>query len=286
VEHNSTDSDARGQDACTQGTAMPTMIDAMTPITSIGKLPDAVVEARNTLGVERLWFRGQPNPKQQLCAWIDRIENGRKIEANLFDRFRDHAPLRGPDCPNHDDRPAWLPLMRHHGLYTRLLDWSSSMLVACFFAVDKQECHESDGEIWALAPGKLNARFGYPKLIIPIDGDVVRPQFDAMFMVQVGENEPEEAQKVLAVHARQVSPRMVVQQGEFTIHGIRSPLEDIISAEGDPFLLRFTVPANEKPLVRKELYDMGIHKSQLFPDLDYLAEALNREALGSSQIAG
>lgn len=60
---------------------------------------------------------------------------------------RDTKRARGPT-----EFPAWLFLMQHYGLPTRLLDWSESLLTASFFAVFNHREHEHSGCVWVLNP--------------------------------------------------------------------------------------------------------------------------------------
>ena len=62
--------------------------------------------------------------------------------------------IRHEPTPLGHDLPGWLFLAQHHGLPTRLLDWTESPLVAAFFAVLAD--FEHDGALWALQPFRLH----------------------------------------------------------------------------------------------------------------------------------
>ena len=87
----------------------------------------------------RFLFRGQGNSNWKLETTFDRWYKGpsdRKIAtANLLIDFFEN------ECEQHElphsfdgNRNSWLALAQHHGLPTRLLDWSESPYVAAMFA--------------------------------------------------------------------------------------------------------------------------------------------------------
>jgi len=212
-----------------------------------------------------VWWRGHAVSDWHLVPKVFREDTGYGYEQGIAMRFRARARTRCSACPAHDDLAAWLFLMQHYGLPTRLLDWTESILIATFFAVCERQSEA--GAIWALFPFKLNAReTGRAVLFGNGSSDPSR------LLSQVFSNDPEQLNQAIALHSPEVDIRMMMQQSAFTIHGNGQQLEAHQHA-GD-FLKKFEIPAGSKALIREELSRLGIRLSMLFPDLDHLSREL------------
>jgi hypothetical protein len=157
--------------------------------------------------------------------------------------------------------------MQHYGLPTRLLDWTESVLIATFFAVETEPA--TPGALWALNPSALNTRQVRINGILTADHAEVLPLFKSAFTGDA------HSEKVVAVAPDEVDVRMMVQQSVFTLHDTTAPVDESAGTEG--IILKFEVPAASKDDLRRQLRQSGMRRSSLFPDLGSLAQEL-REA--------
>lgn len=186
-------------------------------------------------------------------------------ETNMAHLFRVHAPLRYPNCPPMDDLAGWLSLMQHHGLPTRLLDWTEAPLTALFFAMEGSPC---DKAIWVLDPLKLNEITLSKREVFGLWEPEVKPfitqAFQGSSTSRMGD--------VVAVHASEIDLRILMQQGSFTVHATDAPLED--RPDADQFLKKFVIPAGRRYNFNRAIKIFAIRRSNVYPDLTNLASEI------------
>jgi hypothetical protein len=194
------------------------------PFRSIGELMDILI-ARNAHKGNILWYRGHRSTKWHLQPTIWR-DFEPQDERNFAHRFRSRAAIRMEDAPAYENLPHWISLMRHYGLPTRVMDWSRSPLIALYFALqylfESSPAESEDSALWVLQPHRLNDRENIEKvgnLTPSINSETCSSLLRGAFYD--AEIEPN---KVLAVMAHDVDMRIFVQQGCFTIHSSRLPL--------------------------------------------------------------
>ncbi|HEY4677800.1 MAG TPA: FRG domain-containing protein [Candidatus Angelobacter sp.] len=196
-------------------------------------------------------FRGHSKASFTLIPsvgrWAKPASSRAKYEKSLFDIFcreaRGHFNLSSLPA----DPWEWLSFAQHHGLPTRLLDWTLNPLVALYFAV--VENRESDGQLFALhavLKASENTRSGSP---FSID-------------------------KPAKFYPNVVTPRIHAQEGVFVVCAeVESPLDKSLPTAWQ--IEQFIIPSAKKEDLRYELFRLGIHASSLFPDIGGLAARIS-----------
>lgn len=214
------------------------------------------------------WYRGHGDADWPLLPHVHRDEFPEPIQEHLLAQtFRSHASPLMPNAPKVDEPLEWLYIMQHHGLPTRLLDWTCSPLIAAFFVVWNSDRDGIDGCLWQLLPATMNdiingstARLGKGD---PTLNQIVSNAF-AMPAKRNAAKTPH-----LAMNSSHIDQRQMLQQSEFTIHDTRDPLHEHERVR--EFAIKYVVPKSAKLNLRTELRALGVNRHSMFPDLANIA---------------
>ena len=231
-------------------------------------------------------YRGQAKDswglKPSLTRLLDSLGfsrgDGNAIEKSLLYRFKNRAHLfLDPRVdPSGSGSPfqiaaylEWWSLMQHYRAPTRVLDWTSSPLVALYFATNDH--WKEDGALWIAHGGLLN------EAAAP-SGILEKPtQNSSDFWWK---DDPE---RVVGVMAKaRPTERMLAQQGCFTVSpdllldhqlGITESLTKV--GKSNPHYPRKVIVAAEcKSELLRRLHYLNVTAASLFPGIDGLGEEL------------
>ncbi|MEZ9886557.1 FRG domain-containing protein [Vibrio splendidus] len=187
-------------------------------------------------------FRGHANPNWTLTPKAGRPPYNRTDDLAVLQAWKRRAVEYVTNEPKNDW--DWLAIAQHHGLATRLLDWSYNPMVAAYFATTS---HDADSHIYCYRPSK-----------------VLLPQ----------KITPEDYQRISLFKPNGVVPRIARQGGVFTAHGQpEKPLEEVLHEDDDLELI--IIEQDYVKELRFELNHYGINDAFAFPDLDGLSKHVN-----------
>jgi FRG domain len=213
-------------------------IDAFTQYLTRANTPDIVL------------FRGQPED-WPLIPKIGRLEVRRPVieaETEILETFKRQS------LPFLERVPAskwdWLAIAQHHGLPTRLLDWTLNPLVALWFTVVKPPVARRNGVVWAF-----------------------KPELDDY--VKIAHDDPFAGDRTKVFQPSHVAERIRVQAGYFTVHKYLHKRKRFVPFDKiglyKPRLTKLVIFSSAFADIRFRLDQYGVNHSTVFPGLDGLS---------------
>lgn len=225
-------------------------------------------------------FRGLSLADHDLSNSLIRLSAGRieidKLELSMVRNFRKYAHAQA--AAGTDSIWHWLALGQHHGLPTRLVDWTYSPFVALHFATEDPHSFDHDGVVWCvnfveanrLLPQRLKA--------------ILQEEHSDTFTVEMlGEfpslrafdalgREP----FVIFIEPPSLDARILNQFALFSLMPTAMARLDHWLASHPKLYRRVLVPSELKWEIRDKLDQANINERTLFPGLDGLSRWLER----------
>jgi hypothetical protein len=249
------------------------LIDKVTPTE-----PDPRTGRRRDSGV----YRGDGDASWPLLTSLDKL-GGRgsphskaDLEEHILRNFIRYSRPHFTTPPVNE----WEVLVaaQHHGLPTRLLDWTYSPLVAAHFAtVSGQE--PSDRAIWRLDWKSVHRFFGLPELALLIqDLEGILGGDRPMTPWSLFSGQKDSKQFACMFEPPSLNARIVAQSATFTLcSDKRVSFDRFLEDHGlGSALTKFIIPAREAARFRDQLDLVSVDERRLFPDLDGVAAEMRR----------
>ena len=226
-------------------------------------------------GDEEFWFRGHADITKELVPSALRYPtlDKRNRALGLLTEFKRYSEIKLTSPPGAKEQLKWVQIARHHGLPTRLLDWTRSAAIALYFACYRHyEDGKIDGGVFILNPVSLNRQVDAKKPRVfdaHSDATVIDQYLRLMGMKRSN------GRRTIAIYPVWNSERIMLQRGVFTLAGSR---EFALNDKQAPGLVCLRIRKDYKKTLLKELDHIGINEMSIFPELEHTCNYLTWRA--------
>ena len=224
-------------------------------------------------------YRGENRAANELTTSLQRLRGPfAELERHLLRNFRKYAHRNAVPKETIWD---WLALAKHHGLPTRLLDWTHSPYVGLHFATANRLLFDEDGAVWTV--DYVRAAEHLPQRLRSVLDDEGANSFTAEMLERAAtsleelDQLPDDEDFVIFFEPPSLDDRIVNQYSVFSLmSGAEVRLDTWLESRAD-LAQRVVIPAELKWEVRDKLDQANVTERVLFPGLDGIAAWLARQ---------
>jgi hypothetical protein len=242
------------------------------------------------------WYRGHSRSVEQRLEpglyrhkKVKKIEDLLALEISMMAEFERQSLLHSFQTPTDPARGLILQLfyMQHHGVPTRLLDWTSNPFIALYFALSGAKAtdkgtYDEAAAVWVLDPYRWN-KHSLAELKWGDQGPARIEDTDVQSYLPTkplkGQQPTRMYDDAIALIGSANTQRMLAQKGHFTLFGESTePMERAYDLRGFPnnSLVKLEVPADKISEILSVLLAVGYTDSVAYPDLQGLAMEIRR----------
>jgi hypothetical protein len=223
-------------------------------------------------------YRGMSDAADDLRTSLTNLGGStREVEFHILRNFKKYARR---DEVHENSVWNWLAVAQHHGVPTRLLDWSYSPYVALHFATSNLAAYDRDGVIWAV--DYVQAHKYLPRKLRAVLSEERSNAFTVEMLEGAVSSLPELEKLsgddfVVFLEPPSLDQRIVNQFSIFSLMSRPDARFDCwLEKEYPELARRIIIPAGLKWEARDKLDQANITERVLFPGLDGLARWLKR----------
>jgi hypothetical protein len=254
-----------------------------------------VIREKQKQGIisDEVYFRGQREKHVLVPSLLRNNMHFKKLLAETENNFFCDAWVMGAKELSYS-KSSWeaLALFQHYEIPTRLLDWSSALTSALFFALQpclkckntgtcnklKKSC-QGNPTIWVLDPYKMHHKL-YPadpiknQISITVGIDPIQDYKEEFILKGATNNNWNYKNGPVFLEIPWTDARMRSQKGFFTFHSDERPLDTLIDETGG--LVKIIINKRHRGDIVNEFSALGITEHDIFTDLVSLANYFKR----------